>query len=411
MDAKQGGIGQNHLKDCYMNKLASKGGLPVRSSYLPYGRQWIEEDDIKAVLDVLRSQWITQGSKVDEFEERIAQYCGAKYAVAVANGTAALHAACAVAGITSGDEVITTPLTFAATSNSVVYCGGKPIFADIQEDTLNIDPLEIKNQLTPQTKAIISVDFAGFPADIDGIKKIKNKGGLVFIEDACHALGAEYKGRKIGTFADMTVFSFHPVKHITSGEGGMITTDSEDLYKKLKVFRHHGIERNSNNDIGPWYYEINRLGYNFRLTDFQCALGSSQLHKLDSFIERRLEIADRYNKAFSDIKQLVLPKEIEDTKPVYHIYVVQLRLGMLKVGRLEIFKALQAENIGVNVHYIPAHLHPYYQKRFGYKKGDYPLTEQYYEQAITLPIFPKMSDRDAQDVIDAVCKVIDHYKT
>jgi len=391
-----------------MTQLAIDGGVPVRSKLLPYGHQWLDGDDIKAVVEVLKADWITQGSKVDEFERKVAEYCGAKYAVAVSSGTAALHEACAVAGISQGDEVITTPITFAATANAVVYCGGKPVFADATEDTLNIDPNEIKKRISSRTKVIIPVDFAGHPADFERLMAIAKENGLIVIEDASHALGAEYKGRKIGSLADMTIFSFHPVKHITTGEGGMILTSNEEFYQKLKTFRHHGIVRKP--DDSPWYYEILQPGYNFRITDFQCALGLSQMRKLDYFIQRRREIAAKYNEAFAEIDESITPVELDSVKAVYHIYIIQLRLEKLKASRSEIFEALRAENIGVNVHYIPVHLHPFYQREFGYKKGDYPRAERYYERAITLPIFPKMSDNDVEDVIEAVRKVIFNFK-
>lgn len=392
-----------------MTRLAIEGGVPVRSKFLPYGQHWIDDRDIAVVVEVLKSDWITQGPKVDEFEKKVAEYCGARYAVAVSSGTAALHAACAVAGISTGDEAITTPITFAATANAIIYCGGKPVFADIKADTLNIDAGGVLKKLSPKTKAILPVDFAGNPADLDEIMTIAGKKGLLVIEDASHALGAEYKGKKIGSFADMTIFSFHPVKHITTGEGGMILTDNEEFYDKLKIFRHHGIVKD-NSSQGSWYYEIYNPGYNFRLTDFQCALGISQLDKLDRFIQRRREIAAKYNEAFAEIKEIITPIEYKLAKAVYHLYVIQLRTEMLKVGRKEVFDALRAENIGVHVHYLPVHLHPFYQRKFGYKRGDYPLAEKYYERAITLPIFPKMSDEDIEDVITAVRKVIKYYK-
>jgi perosamine synthetase len=387
---------------------AAKRGRPVRNKLLPYGHQWIDDEDTAAVIEVLKGDWITQGPKVDEFEKRVAEYCHAKYAVAVSSGTAALHAACAVAGISPGDEAITTPITFAATANAIVYGGGKPVFADIREDTLNIDSSEIRKRLSPKTKAILPIDFAGHPADLDEIRKIASEKGLIIIEDATHALGAEYKGRKIGSLADMTIFSFHPVKHITTGEGGMILTNNKEFYEKLKIFRHHGIVPKPSK--GPWYYEIPQLGHNFRITDFQCALGLSQLKKLAFFIQRRREITARYNEAFAKMEEIITPFEEDFVKAVYHIYVIQLRTEMLKVGRKEAFEALRAENIGVNVHYLPIHLHPFYENKFGYKRGDYPKAERYYERAITLPIFPKMSDEDVKDVIEAVRKVITSYR-
>ena len=379
-----------------------------KKSFIPYGHQWIDEEDIAAVVEVLRSDWITQGSKVDEFERKVAEYCGVKYAVAVSSGTAALHAACAVAGISQGDEAITTPITFPATANAVVYCGGKPVFADIDEDTLNIDPEEIRNRLSGKTKAILPVDFAGHPAELDEIRAIAKERNLIVIEDAAHALGAKYKGCLVGSLSDMTILSFHPVKHITTGEGGMILTNSQEFYEKLKIFRHHGIVRD-NPDKGLWYYEIHNLGYNFRITDFQCALGLSQMNKLDQFIQRRRGIAARYNKAFAEIEEIITPLEQGNVQAVYHIYVIQLRTEKLRVGRREIFDTLRAENVGVNVHYLPVHLHPYYRREFGYKKGDYPKAEGYYERAITLPIFPRMSDEDVEDVIKAVKKAIAYF--
>lgn len=391
-----------------MNKLAIYGGTPVRSQLLPYGHQWIEEEDIKAVAEVLRSDWITQGPKIEEFERKVAEYCGAKYAVAFSSGTAALHAACAVAGISQGDEAITTPITFAATANTITYCGGKPVFADIRKDTLNIAPDEIRRKLSPRTKAILPVDFAGHPVDLDEIKAIAEERELIIIEDACHALGAEYKGRKVGNLADMTVFSFHPVKHITTGEGGMILTDNEEFCQKLRTFRHHGIVHKPNK--GSWYYEISQPGHNLRITDFQCALGLSQLKKLDFFIQRRKQIAARYDEALTKMDEIITPFEEDFVKAVYHIYVIQLRTEMLKVGRKEVFEALRAENIGVSVHYMPIHLHPFYKSNFGYKKGDYPKAEGYYDRAITLPIFAKMSYEDVQDVIGAVKEVVNHFR-
>ena len=393
-------------------KLAICGGEPVRKTMLPYGHQWLDQRDLSAVVETLKGDWITQGPTINEFEQRMADYCGTRYAVAVSSGTAALHAACAVAGIATGDEAITTPLTFAATANAVVYCGGRPVFADIRPDTLNIDPAEIERRITRNTKAILPVDFTGHPADLDAIRDLAKAHDLIVIEDAAHALGAEYHGHKIGSLSDMTILSFHPVKHITTGEGGMVLTNDETFYEKLKVFRHHGIVKDPDKltgDEGPWYYEIQELGYNLRITDFQCALGLSQMDKLDRFVQRHREIAARYTEAFSQLPEIITPCEADDVQAAYHIYVIQLRTELLRVGRREIFEALRAENIGVNVHYVPVHYHPFYQREFGYRQGDYPSVENYYQRALTLPLFPKMNDQDVDDVVSAVRKMIDYY--
>jgi UDP-4-amino-4,6-dideoxy-N-acetyl-beta-L-altrosamine transaminase len=397
-----------------VQELAINEGKPVRDKLLPYGHQWIDEEDIKAVIEVLRSDWITQGPKVAEFEKEFTKYVGARYAVAVNSGTAALHAACFAAQIEKGDEAITTPITFAASANCVLYQEGIPVFADIKEDTLNIDHEEIKKKITKKTKALIPVDFTGLPVDLEEIQEIARKYNLIIIEDASHALGATYKDSKIGSISDMTIFSFHPVKHITTGEGGMITTNNKEYYERLKLFRTHGITKDKDKLLkydGPWYYEMQELGYNYRLTDFQCALGLSQLKKIDRILQRRREIVKKYDCEFKDVPEIKIPQiNPVDSNPAWHIYMIQLNLERLKVGRREIFEALKAENIGVNVHYIPVHLQPYYQKRFGYHSGDFPKAENYYSGAITLPVFPKMTDRDVDDVIRAVKKILKYYK-
>ena len=391
--------------------LAINGGKPVRDILLPYGHQCIDEDDINAVVKVLRSDWLTTGPKVAEFEERFAETVGAKFAVAVNSGTAALHAAAFAAGIEPQDEVITTPMTFAASANCVLYVGGRPVFADVESDTLLLDPHSVKTKVSPKTKAIIAVDYAGQPCDYDALKEISDRHGLVLIADACHALGATYKGRKVGTLADMTVFSFHPVKHITTGEGGMIVMDNPDFAAKLRIFRNHGItadhrQREAN---GSWFYEMTELGYNYRLPDINCALGISQLEKLNKFVARRRQIAALYDSAFADTIALYPLARLDDRKSSYHLYVVKLQLNMLKADRSKVFTALRAENIGVNVHYIPVYWHPYY-RRLGYKRGLCPVAEKSYEEIITLPLFPAMSDGDVGDVVQAVEKVLDAYK-
>lgn len=395
-----------------MEELAINGGKPVRDKFLPYGHQWIDDKDIESVIEVLKSDWITQGPKIKEFEEAVAEFVGTKYAVALSSGTSALHAACFVAGITLGDEVITTPITFTASSNCILYLGGKPVFSDIKKDTYNIDTEEIKKKITNKTKAIIPVDFAGQPADLDEIHEIAKEHNLIVVEDASHALGAEYKGKKVGSLSDLTVFSFHPVKHITTGEGGIVTTNNKGFHEKILMFRTHGITKSKAKLIrneGPWYYEMQELGYNYRITDFQCALGLSQLKKIDKFIKRRREIVKRYDEAFKNIEEIILPYEKPEVKSAWHIYVIRLKLDKLKTTRKEIFEALRAENIGVHVHYIPVYYHPYCQK-LGYQKGLCPKAERYYEEAITLPLFPKMNNRDVEDVANAVKKVVGYYR-
>ncbi|WP_276646775.1 UDP-4-amino-4,6-dideoxy-N-acetyl-beta-L-altrosamine transaminase [Globicatella sulfidifaciens] len=395
-----------------MDKLAILGGKPIRDTYLSYGKQTVDESDIQAVFDVLKGDYLTTGPFVKEFEEKVANYVGAKYAVAVSNGTAALHMACFAAGIKDGDEVIVSPMTFAASANAVLYCGGTPVFADIDPVTYNIDPDRIEEKITDKTKAIIPVDFSGQSVDMDKIKEISDKHGLIIIEDAAHALGSEYKGRKVGSQADMVEFSFHPVKPITTAEGGIVTTNSENLYKKMMIFRTHGITRDQevlNENHGPWYYEQQHLGYNYRLTDVQSALGTSQMYKIDDFITRRREIVKIYNDAFKDLKEVVTPFEAEFSNSGWHIYVIKVKPDLLTVTRKEIFEALQAENIGVNVHYLPVYLHPYYRD-LGYAKGICPNAEELYENMITLPLFPSMSNEDVNDVVVAVRKVVDYYR-
>ncbi|QZY56313.1 UDP-4-amino-4,6-dideoxy-N-acetyl-beta-L-altrosamine transaminase [Crassaminicella profunda] len=395
------------------NILAINGGKPVRDCYLPYGQQWIDEADIQVVVETLKSNYLTTGPKVAELEEKIAEYVGVKHAVAVSNGTAALHAACFAAGIKEGDEVITTPLTFAASANCILYQGATPVFADIDPKTYNIDIHDLERKITDKTKAIIPVDYTGQVVDIDPILKLAEKHNLIVIEDAAHALGTEYKGKKVGSIAHMTTFSFHPVKHITTGEGGVITTNDEEFYKKLSLFRTHGISRDKkllvNNEEGSWYYEQLELGYNYRITDVQCALGVSQLEKIDRFIDRRRELVKKYNEYLSAVDGVIIPYQGDYSHSSYHLYVVQIEVEKFSVGRKEIFEALKAENIGVNVHYIPVYYHPYYQK-LGYKKGLCPNAERIYERIITLPLFPKMSNDDLKAVVNAVNKVLTYYK-
>jgi len=380
---------------------------------IPYGHQFIDAKDVKEVIKVLKSDWITQGPKVKEFEEALCKYTGAKYAVAVSSGTAALHIACLAVGISSDDEVITSPISFVASANCVLYCGGKPVFADVQEDTVNIDPIEIKKKITKKTKAIIPVHFAGHPCDLEEIYNIAKKYNLIIIEDACHALGAEYKGVKIGSceYSDMTVFSFHPVKSITTGEGGAVLTNNKEIYEKLLIFRNHGITRDINKftvkNVGSWYYEMQELGFNYRITDFQCALGLSQLKKIDKFIERRREIVEFYNEQLKDLEEIILPIEKPYIKSSWHIYYIRLKDS---TKRRAVFEKLRESGIGVQVHYIPIHLQPYYRKIFKYKKGDYPVAENYYETTITLPLFVGLTIKQLKYITYKVKEIINEKK-
>jgi perosamine synthetase len=392
--------------------LAINGGSPARASFLPYGRQSIDEADIQAVVDVLRSDWLTTGPKVGEFEEAFAARVGAAHAVSFSSGTAALHAAAFVSGLAPGDEAITTPLTFVATANCVLYQGATPVFADVSGDTLNLDPEQVAEKITTKTRAILPVDYAGHPADLKPLMEIARRHGLIVIEDACHALGAEYGGRRVGSIADMTVFSFHPVKHITTGEGGMVSTDNAKFAETLRRFRNHGISSDARQrqSAGQWQYEMVLLGFNYRLPDTMCALGIQQLTKLDPNLARRREIAAQYTAAFREIPLGVIPPAVRaEANPAWHLYPIRLDLEKLSEDRAQIFRALRAENIGVNVHYIPVHLHPYYRERFGFRGGEFPVAEDAYARLLSLPMFHSMSNQDAKDVIEAVKKVVRSY--
>jgi perosamine synthetase len=392
--------------------LAIHGGSPVRETLLPYGRQSIDESDIQAVVETLRSDWLTTGPKVADFEEAVAAWVGAKHAVSFSSGTAALHAAAFAAGLQPGDEAITSPLTFAATANCVLYQGATPVFADVLEDTLNLDPELAAARITPRTKAILPVDYAGHPADLDSILQLADRHGLIVIEDACHALGAEYRGRRVGSVAHLTVFSFHPVKHLTTGEGGMVTTDDPIFAETLRRFRNHGISSDARQrqSAGQWHYEMVLLGFNYRLSDIACALGLQQMKKLETNLTRRRQIAARYTAEFRNMRGVLPPQTRPDVNPAWHLYPVRLDLNKLSAGRSEIFQALRAENIGVNVHYIPVHRHPYYRDRFGYKGGEYPVAEAAYECLVSLPMFHGMTDSDVRDVVRALNKVLTHLE-
>lgn len=389
-------------------RLALAGGTPVRSTLLPYGRQWVDEEDIAAVVAVLRSAWLTTGPKVEEFERAFADVCGTREAVAVSNGTAALHACMHVLDIGPGDEVIVPAMTFAASSNCVLYRGGTPVFADVDPATLLLDPARVEEKVTPRTRAIVAVDYAGQPCGYRALRKIADREGLALVADGCHALGGSYRGRPVGSVADLTVFSLHPVKHITTGEGGVVTTDDAELARRLRVFRSHGIatDHRQREETGSWFYEMVDLGYNYRMTDFQCALGLSQLRKLPAWIARRQEIAAALTAGIREIPGLQPLAVRDDVSHAYHLFVIRVAA---ELGRARVFAALRAEGIGVNVHYIPVHLHPYYRENLGTSPGLCPVAEAAYEQILSLPMFPQMSDADVADVVTALDKVVRAY--
>lgn len=396
-----------------MEKLAIFGGTPVREKPIYYGRQCIEEDDIQAVTETLRSDLITCGPKAEALEKKLCEVTGAKYAVVVANGTAALHLAALAAGFQQGDEVIVSSITFAASSNCVLYCGATPVFADIRPDTYNIDPESVEKLITPRTKGIVAVDFTGQSVEHDALRRICREHNLILIEDAAHAIGTRYKGQPVGSIADMTCFSFHPVKTVTGGEGGAITTNDEQLYRRLLRVRTHGITRRQDEMVhptdDPWYNEQVELGYNYRITDFQAALILNQLHKLGRFSARRSEIVKRYNEAFAQIPELFVQREIPESDTTRHLYILRLKLDKLTCTRRQFFDALYAEHTCPQVHYLPVYWHSYYEK-LGYRKGLCPNAEKYYEEVMSIPLYYSLTDEDVEDVIHAVKKVIEYYR-
>lgn len=396
-----------------MDKPAIVGGSPIRETKLFYGHQYIDEADIQAVVEVLKSDYLTCGPKISELEKKLCDLTGAAYAVVCSNGTAALHMACMAAGVGPRDEVITTPITFAASANCALYCGAKPIFADINEKTYNIDPAQVKAVTTEKTKAVVAVDFTGQSVELDELLAHCRENNLVLIEDGAHAIGTKYKGRANGSIADMTTFSFHPVKTVTGGEGGAVLTNSKEYYQKLLLARAHGITRDSSQMAeephGGWYYEQISLGYNYRMTDMQAALLISQLDKLPLFSARRKEIVARYNEAFGAIPQLQVQKEIPQSDTTRHLYILRLRPESLKLSRREFFDAMAAENIICNVHYIPTYYFPYYRS-LGYEKGICPRAEKLYEEMMSLPLYYQMTDQDVEDVITAVKRIVEYYR-
>ena len=396
-----------------MDKPAICGGKPIRGTKIFYGHQYIDDADIQAVVEVLKSDYLTCGPKIEELEKKLCAVTGAKYAVVCSNGTAALHMACQAAGIGAGDEMITTPITFAASANCALYCGAKPVFADINEETYNIDPAHVESLTTEKTKAVVAVDYTGQSVELDRLLAHCRKHNLVLIEDGAHVIRTSYNGKKNGSIADMTTLSFHPVKTVTGGEGGAVLTNSEEYYQKLLLYRSHGITKNpakmEHEPDGPWYYEQVALGMNYRMTDMQAALIISQLDKLPLFMKRRKEIVKAYDEAFSKLPQLFVQKEIPQSDTTRHLYILRIIPEKLKIDRKQFFEALAAENICCQVHYIPVYYFPYYEK-LGYQKGLCPKAEKLYEEEISLPLYYAMTDQDVDDVIQAVTKIVEYFK-
>lgn len=396
-----------------MEKPAIEGGNPVRNTFLPFMQPWITEEEISEVASVLRSGWLTTGPKVLEFESKFKEYLGAKHAVAVNSCTGGLHISLAVLGIGPGDEVITSPLTFASTANVIVLRQGKPVFADIKKDTFNIDPEKVEGAIGNKTKAIIPVHYGGQPCDMDAIMTIAGSNNLHVIEDAAHAVGAEYKGKRIGATGNLTSFSFYAIKNMTTGEGGMITTEDEALADEMRSWRLHGISKDAwkrYEKTGSWYYEIEHAGFKYNMMDLQAAMGLVQLKRLDGFIETRQKYARYLTERLNGLLELHLPVEKGDVKRVWQLYPILVETDRLKIERGRFIEALAAENIGTSVHFIPLHLHPFYRETFGYKRGDFPNAEYVYDRLVSLPLYPKMSLEDLDDVVRAVIRIIEYYR-
>lgn len=380
--------------------------------FISYGKQWIDENDIQAVVDILRSDYLTQGPAIEKFENRICELTGARYCIAVSSATAALHLAVMVLNIPSGYEGITSPNTFLATSNALIYNQLKPVFADIDPLTYNINTEQVKKKINNNTKVLLPVHFAGQTCDMEVIFNIAKSKNLFVIEDAAHAIGSKYHdGSMVGNcrYSNMTVFSFHPVKTIATGEGGAITTNNPEYYEKLKILRSHGIVREPDKmekNPGIWYYEMQELGFNYRMTDMQAALGLSQLTKIHKFISRRREIVNQYNQAFAEVKNITLPYEKLPNSSAFHLYVIQLDFEKIGKSRNNLMMELKTNNIGTQVHYIPVHTQPYYRENYNYNWGDFPIAESYYDKALSIPLYPKMTDEEIKYVINTIKKII-----
>lgn len=367
---------------------------------IPYSKQSIDDSDIRSVIRVLRSDWLTQGPTINKFEESIATYVEAKYAAALSSGTGALHAACFAAGIGPGDEVIVPAMTFAASANCILYLGAKPVLVDVDYENGNIDIDQLRKKVSKKTKAIIAVDFAGHPADWKSIREIAKYYKLLTIDDAAHALGSVYLGRKIGSIADLTIFSFHPVKTITTGEGGIVVTNNRTFYESILRFRHHGVVKRPTK--GSWFYQMIDLGFNYRMTDIQAALGISQLKKIEKFINKRRAIVKIYNKHFDKLSGIKTPREKKGVRAGWHLYPARFNMSGLGKNKKELFEFLKRHGLGVQVHYIPIHFHPYYQKHLGYKIGDFPVAEKFYQEEISLPLYPELTSSEINFVIKTV---------
>lgn len=371
---------------------------------IPYGRQCLDASEIEAVVDVLKSDWLTTGPKVEEFEEKVVDYVGAKYGVAISSGTAAMHAAMNALDIGPGDEVIVPTMSFVATANSVVYQKGTPVFADVDPKTLLVSIEDVESKITKRTKAIIAVDYAGHPCDYDQLRWLADRHDLYLIADSCHALGATYKKKPVGLLGDLAVFSFHPVKHITTGEGGMIITNDAKYAEKMRRFRNHGIDINANKrmDFNSWYYEMIELGFNYRITDIQCAIGIKQMDKIDDFLKRRRDIALYYSEVLNGIDNVEVLCVSENVEHAYHLYVIRIKSLNSEINRNSVFTAMRNNGVGVNVHYIPIHLHPFYRKYFGTREGDCIVAETAYTEILSLPIYPALSLNDMNTVISSL---------
>jgi dTDP-4-amino-4,6-dideoxygalactose transaminase len=384
-----------------------------RAEFLPFHRPWIDDDEIAEVVDTLRSGWLTLGPKTLRFEAEFAKYLGARHAVAVSSATAGLHLALDVAGIRPGDEVITTPYTFTATAATVLHVGARPVLADIRPDTLNIDPVEVERRITPRTRALVPVHMAGLPCDMEPLRALAERHGLLVIEDAAHALPARYRGRTIGTLSDLTVFSFYAGKNITTGEGGMVTTEREDFAERLRTRRLHGISRDAWKRYtaeGAWYYEVDYPGFKYNMTDLNAAIGLHQLEKSDRFHEIRSRYARRYTDGLGDLPELVLPTVPADREHAWHLYLVRVRPETLTIDRAAVIEQLRAANIGTSVHFIPLHLHPHYRAAFGYRPEDFPLALAAYRGAISLPLYPRMTDADVDDVVRTLRRIVGAHR-